>query len=53
MWVYVWARRGGARGMRGVGAATQAGSAVGSAAIYFLVNYTRLFTQAPDCPPLS
>ncbi|XP_063395199.1 solute carrier family 52, riboflavin transporter, member 3 isoform X1 [Cydia fagiglandana] len=53
MWVYGWARRGGARGMRATGVATQAGSSVGSALLYLLVNHTGIFTQPPACPPLS
>ncbi|CAH2075855.1 unnamed protein product, partial [Iphiclides podalirius] len=52
MWVYGWARRGGARGMRLCGAATQAGSALGSLLLYLLVNHTRLFTQPDACPAL-
>ncbi|CAK1601442.1 unnamed protein product [Parnassius mnemosyne] len=50
MWVYGWARRGGARGMRLCGAVTQAGSATGSLLLFLLVNYTRLFTQPAACP---
>ncbi|KAI5633240.1 glutamate receptor 1-like [Phthorimaea operculella] len=46
MWVYGWARAGGARGMRAVGGATQLGSAAGSLLLFGLVNYTHLFTQA-------
>ncbi|XP_061730163.1 solute carrier family 52, riboflavin transporter, member 3 isoform X2 [Cydia pomonella] len=53
MWVYGWARRGGARGMRATGVATQAGSSAGSVLLYFVVNYTSVFTQPPACPPLS
>ncbi|KAJ2942528.1 hypothetical protein O0L34_g1995 [Tuta absoluta] len=49
MWVYGWARAGGARGMRAVGGATQLGSAAGSLLLYALVNYTSLFTQADVC----
>ncbi|XP_068632718.1 uncharacterized protein [Battus philenor] len=52
MWVYVWARRGGARGMRACGAVAQVGSALGSLLLFALVNYTRLFTQPPACPSL-
>ncbi|XP_073949084.1 riboflavin transporter isoform X3 [Choristoneura fumiferana] len=51
MWVYGWARRGGARGMRACGASTQAGSAAGSLLLFALVNYTGAFTQPPACPP--
>ncbi|CAG9578071.1 unnamed protein product [Danaus chrysippus] len=50
MWVYGWARRGGATGMRACGAATQLGSALGSLALFVLVNYTPLFTQPDLCP---
>ncbi|OWR49242.1 riboflavin transporter 2-A like protein [Danaus plexippus plexippus] len=50
MWVYGWARRGGATGMRACGAATQLGSAVGSLALFVLVNYSSLFTQPELCP---
>ncbi|XP_048006962.1 solute carrier family 52, riboflavin transporter, member 3 isoform X2 [Leguminivora glycinivorella] len=53
MWVYGWARRGGARGMRATGVATQVGSSLGSVVLYFIVNYTAVFTQPPACPPVS
>ncbi|KAL0830959.1 hypothetical protein ABMA28_001853 [Loxostege sticticalis] len=53
MWVYGWARRGGARGMRACGAVTQAGSAAGSITLFFIVNYTGAFTQPDACPPIS
>lgn len=49
MWVYGWARGGGARGMRACGAATQLGSAAGSALLFLLVNYSALFTQPDAC----
>ncbi|XP_026314097.1 riboflavin transporter 2 isoform X3 [Hyposmocoma kahamanoa] len=49
MWVYVWARVGGARGMRAVGVVTQIGSSLGSLLLFFLVNYTGLFTQYEVC----
>ncbi|RVE45315.1 hypothetical protein evm_010020 [Chilo suppressalis] len=50
MWVYGWARRGGAGGMRATGGVTQAGSALGSLLMFALVTYTRLFTQPQACP---
>ncbi|KAM3959546.1 solute carrier family 52, riboflavin transporter, member 3-B-like [Aphomia sociella] len=50
MWIYGWARRGGARGMRACGVATQIGSALGSLLLFVLVNYTNLFTQPDVCP---
>ncbi|XP_041987585.1 solute carrier family 52, riboflavin transporter, member 3 isoform X2 [Aricia agestis] len=52
MWIYGWARRGGARGMRACGVATQAGSALGSLLSFLLINVADLFTQAPSpvCP---
>ncbi|CAH2107904.1 unnamed protein product [Euphydryas editha] len=50
MWVYGWARRGGARGMRACGAATQVGSAVGSLVFFFIVNFTQVFRQHDYCP---
>nr|XP_037870566.1 solute carrier family 52, riboflavin transporter, member 3-B isoform X2 [Bombyx mori] len=53
MWVYGWVRRGGARGMRVCGAVTQLGSASGSAVMYFVVNFTKLFVQPDVCAPLS
>lgn len=53
MWVCGWARAGGERGMRACGAVTQLGSALGSAALYYLVNHTLLFTQPEACPPLG
>ncbi|XP_046962173.1 solute carrier family 52, riboflavin transporter, member 3-B isoform X1 [Vanessa cardui] len=53
MWVYGWARRGGAGGMRACGAATQVGSALGSLAFFFIVNYGNVFTQPDACPTLS
>lgn len=53
MWVYGWAREGGARGMRAVGAVGQAGSALGSVALFLIVNYTAAFTQPDACPPLA
>ncbi|XP_072938888.1 uncharacterized protein [Epargyreus clarus] len=53
MWVYAWARRGGAAGMRACGGATQAGSALGSLLLYLLVNHTALFTQPAACPAAS
>ncbi|XP_045495375.1 solute carrier family 52, riboflavin transporter, member 3-A isoform X1 [Colias croceus] len=49
MWVYGWARRGGARGMRVCGAVGQAGSAIGSLALFIIVNYTNVFQQAQVC----
>ncbi|XP_026752079.2 solute carrier family 52, riboflavin transporter, member 3-B isoform X1 [Galleria mellonella] len=49
MWVYGWARGGGARGMRACGVATQLGSAIGSLLLFLLVNYTDLFTQPDVC----
>lgn len=52
MWVYGWARGGGARGMRACGAVTQLGSALGSALLFLLVNYTQMFTQPDACPPI-
>ncbi|XP_075974129.1 ionotropic receptor 75a-like [Anticarsia gemmatalis] len=52
MWVYGWARRGGARGMRACGAVTQLGSMLGSIVTFCLVNYTRLFVQPDVCPAL-
>ncbi|XP_049868524.1 solute carrier family 52, riboflavin transporter, member 3-A isoform X2 [Pectinophora gossypiella] len=53
MWVYGWARSGGARGMRACGVATQLGSAAGSLLLFALVNYTGLFTQPDQCPALT
>ncbi|XP_059049619.1 ionotropic receptor 75a-like [Achroia grisella] len=50
MWVYGWARAGGARGMRACGVSTQIGSALGSLLLFSLVNYTSLFTQPDVCP---
>ncbi|XP_052739629.1 solute carrier family 52, riboflavin transporter, member 3 isoform X2 [Bicyclus anynana] len=54
MWVYGWARRGGAAGMRVCGAVNQAGSALGSLTLFLIVNFTDVFVQAPQCalPPL-
>lgn len=49
MWLYGWARGGGARGMRACGASTQLGSALGSGLLYYLVNHTLLFTQPAAC----
>ncbi|CAH2236513.1 jg7998 [Pararge aegeria aegeria] len=49
MWVYEWARRGGTAGMRACGFVTQLGSALGSLALYFVVNYTDAFVEAPPC----
>lgn len=49
MWVYVWARAGGTRGMRAVGVVTQIGSSLGSLLLFLLVNYTGLFTQYQVC----
>lgn len=49
MWVYVWARAGGVRGMRAVGVVTQIGSSLGSLMLFLLVNYTDLFTQYDVC----
>ncbi|XP_050561905.1 solute carrier family 52, riboflavin transporter, member 3-B isoform X2 [Spodoptera frugiperda] len=53
MWVYGWARGGGARGMRLCGALGQLGSVLGSASTYFIVNYTALFVQPDACPAIS
>ncbi|XP_037298270.1 solute carrier family 52, riboflavin transporter, member 3-B-like [Manduca sexta] len=53
MWVYGWARRGGARGMRVIGGVTQLGSASGSMVLFVLVNFTNLFTQPERCPAIS
>lgn len=50
MWVYGWARRGGARGMRACGAATQVGSAIGSLVFFFIVNIAQAFRQPDACP---
>ncbi|VVC93739.1 unnamed protein product [Leptidea sinapis] len=50
MWLYGWARRGGARGMRLCGAAGQAGSALGSLLLYVLVNHVHVFHEALPCP---
>ncbi|XP_048480644.1 solute carrier family 52, riboflavin transporter, member 3 isoform X1 [Plutella xylostella] len=50
MWIYGWARRGGARGMRTCGAVTQVGSTLGSALLFALVNYTAVFVQPQACP---
>lgn len=52
MWVYGWARGGGVRSMRACGAVTQLGSALGSALLFLLVNYTQMFTQPDACPPI-
>ncbi|XP_026733358.1 solute carrier family 52, riboflavin transporter, member 3-B isoform X3 [Trichoplusia ni] len=53
MWVYGWARQGGARGMRLCGAVGQLGSVLGSASTFFIVNYTGLFVQPDACPAIS
>ncbi|CAG9785359.1 unnamed protein product [Diatraea saccharalis] len=53
MWGYARARGGGARGMRAAGGATQAGSALGSLALFLLVNYSALFAQPDVCPQPS
>lgn len=53
MWVYGWARGGGARGMRLCGALGQLGSVLGSASTYFIVNYTALIVQPDACPAIS
>ncbi|GBP80173.1 Riboflavin transporter 2 [Eumeta japonica] len=50
IWVYTVCRDGGGRAMRACGAFTQVGSAVGSLLMYYLVNYTAIFTDAPACP---
>ncbi|CAH0714085.1 unnamed protein product, partial [Brenthis ino] len=50
MWVYSFARSGGARGMRACGTVTQLGSTLGSLSLFFIVNYTHLFTQPETCP---
>ncbi|KAJ0175379.1 hypothetical protein K1T71_008538 [Dendrolimus kikuchii] len=50
MWVYGWARRGGARGMRACGAVTQLGSALGSLLLFVLVNFALVFTEPDRCP---
>ncbi|KPI96908.1 Riboflavin transporter 2-A [Papilio xuthus] len=53
LWVALRARRGGARAMRACGAFGQLGSILGTLTMFLLVNFTRLFTQAPTaaCPP--
>ncbi|CAB3250862.1 unnamed protein product [Arctia plantaginis] len=53
MWVYGWARKGGAKGMRACGAVTQLGSLLGSVVMYCLVNFTNLFVQGSACSPPS
>lgn len=49
MWIYGFAREGGARTMRAVGVATQVGSALGSLLLFLLVNFTALFTEYRPC----
>ncbi|XP_013196919.2 solute carrier family 52, riboflavin transporter, member 3-B isoform X2 [Amyelois transitella] len=54
MWTLERGRRGGARGMRACGVASQVGSAGGSLTMFLLISYTNLFRQAPVCPrPLA
>lgn len=53
MWVYGWARAGGAKGMRACGTVTQVGSMLGSIVTYVLVNFTGLFVQTIACSPPS
>ncbi|KAJ8731050.1 hypothetical protein PYW08_002463 [Mythimna loreyi] len=53
MWVYGWARAGGARGMRLCGGVGQLGSVLGSAATFLVVNYTPLFVQPDACPAVA
>ncbi|XP_053613137.1 solute carrier family 52, riboflavin transporter, member 3-like isoform X2 [Plodia interpunctella] len=50
MWTLERGRRGGARGMRGCGVASQLGSAGGSLAMFLLISNTSIFVQAPVCP---